>query len=97
MTEGNLFLSNILVKRSGKTILNVEKLQINSGVFIGIIGTNGAGKTTLLRLCCGLIKPNKGLITLDGKDFSRLTTWSKSNFRKHIGYIPQQTEYNPDR
>jgi iron complex transport system ATP-binding protein len=96
MTEGNLFLSHIRVNRAGRTILNVEKLQINSGEFIGIVGTNGAGKTTLLRLCCGLIKPNKGSITLDEKDFSRMTAWSKSNFRKQIGYIPQQTEYNPD-
>jgi iron complex transport system ATP-binding protein len=96
MTEGNIHLSNIRVKRVGKTILNVEKLQINSGDFLGIIGTNGAGKTTLLRLCCGLIKPDTGAITLHGKGFSSMTTWSKSNFRKHIGYIPQQTEYNPD-
>jgi ABC-type cobalamin/Fe3+-siderophores transport system ATPase subunit len=71
MTEGNIHLSNIRVKRAGKTILNVEKLQIKSGDFLGIIGTNGAGKTTLLRLCCGLIKPNSGSITLDSKDFSR--------------------------
>jgi ABC-type cobalamin/Fe3+-siderophores transport system ATPase subunit len=96
MTEGNIHLSDIRIKRAGKTILNVEKLQINSGDFLGIIGTNGAGKTTLLRLCCGLIKPDSGTITLDGKDLSSMTTWSQSNFRKHIGYIPQQTEYNPD-
>ncbi|MEJ2647962.1 MAG: metal ABC transporter ATP-binding protein [Sedimentisphaerales bacterium] len=96
MIENNLILSNIRVKRAGRIILNIEKLQINAGDFIAIIGANGAGKTTLLRLCCGLIKPSSGTIKLDGKDFVRLSLWSKSNLRKHIGYIPQQAEYNPD-
>jgi iron complex transport system ATP-binding protein len=96
MIAGNLVLSNISVKRAGRIILNIDNLQIDSGDFVGIIGTNGAGKTTLLKICCGLIKPNTGSIKLDGKNFSHLSTWSKSNFRKHIGYIPQQAEYNPD-
>ncbi|MBN1975749.1 MAG: ABC transporter ATP-binding protein [Sedimentisphaerales bacterium] len=96
MIAGNLHLSNIRVVRAGRVILNIENLQIRSGDFTGIIGTNGAGKTTLLRLCCGLIKPNTGSIKLDGTDFTKLSAWSKSNLRKHIGYIPQQAEYNPD-
>jgi ABC-type cobalamin/Fe3+-siderophores transport system ATPase subunit len=96
MINDNLVLSNIRVKRAGRIILNIEKLQINAGDFMAIIGANGAGKTTLLRLCCGLIKPSSGTIKLDGKDFARLSSWSKSNLRKHIGYVPQQSEYNPD-
>ena len=96
MIAGNLLLSNIQVIRSGRTILNIENLQINSGDFVGIIGTNGAGKTTFLRLCCGLIKPNKGSIQLDNNNLTNLTEWKKSSFRKLIGYIPQQAEYNPD-
>ncbi len=94
--SGNLLLSNIHVVRSGKVILNIENLQINSGDFLGIIGTNGAGKTTLLRLCCGLIKPNKGTVKFDEINITDLNAWKKSDFRKHIGYIPQQAEYNPD-
>jgi ABC-type cobalamin/Fe3+-siderophores transport system ATPase subunit len=96
MIAGNLLITDIQVRRAGRTILNIEKLQINAGDFVGIIGTNGAGKTTFLRLCCGLIKPNSGLIKFDDKSLSRLSTWEKSNVRKHIGYIPQQAEYNPD-
>jgi ABC-type cobalamin/Fe3+-siderophores transport system ATPase subunit len=96
MIAGDLALSNISLRRGGRIVLNIENLRISSGDFTGIIGTNGAGKTTLLKLCCGLIKPNTGSIKLDGKDFLRLSTWSKSNLRKHIGYIPQKAEYNPD-
>ena len=96
MIAGNLTLTNILVRRTGRVILNIDNLKINAGDFVGIIGTNGAGKTTLLRLCCGLLKPNRGLIKMDDKDLTQLSIWNKSNLRKHIGYIPQSAEYNPD-
>ncbi|MFC1780680.1 metal ABC transporter ATP-binding protein [Planctomycetota bacterium] len=96
MTAADISLSEILVKRGGRVILDVADLQINSGTFVGIIGTNGAGKTTLLKICCGLVKPATGLIRFGDIVFSRLNSWSKSNIRKHIGYIPQAAEYNPD-
>jgi len=96
MIAGNILLSDILIRRAGRIILNIDNLKINAGDFVSIIGTNGAGKTTFLRLCCGLIKPGRGSIEFDGKDFTQLGTWDKSNVRKHIGYIPQQAEYNPD-
>ena len=96
MMSGDILLSDILIRRSGRTILNIEKLRIRSGDFVSIIGTNGAGKTTLLKLYCGLLKPNRGLVKLGGKDLTQLSIWNKSNLRKHIGYIPQSAEYNPD-
>jgi len=96
MIAGNLTISNILFRRTGRIILDIENLQINAGDFVGIIGTNGAGKTTLLKICCGLIKTNRGSIRFDDRDFTHLSTWGKSNLRKHIGYIPQSAEYNPD-
>lgn len=77
--KSSVTLSNVLVKRRFTTILEIDQLVIPCGQFVGLIGPNGAGKTTLLKLCCGLIKPDKGKVFL--KD-------------KHIGYIPQQTEYN---
>ena len=43
-------LQNVKVQRANRTILNINELQINSGEFIGVIGTNGAGKTTLLKV-----------------------------------------------
>jgi ABC-type cobalamin/Fe3+-siderophores transport system ATPase subunit len=96
MMAGNILLSDIIIRRTGRIILKIDNLKINAGDFVSIIGTNGAGKTTFLRLCCGLIKPSCGSIEFDGKDFTQLGTWDKSNVRKHIGYIPQQADYNPD-
>jgi len=96
MTGGDLSLSNIEVRWNGRSILAVKDMHIRRGEFVGIIGTNGAGKTTLLKVCCGLIKPTRGTIELDGRDLAGLSAWRKANVRKHIGYIPQAAEYNAD-
>lgn len=96
MTGGDLSLSDVEVRWNGRSILAVKNMQIRRGEFVGIIGTNGAGKTTLLKVCCGLIKPTRGTIELDGRDLAGLSAWRKANIRKHIGYIPQAAEYNAD-
>ena len=96
MEDNCLNLSGVQVRRSGRTILDIDNLRISSGEFIGIIGANGAGKTTLLKLCCGLIKPSRGTIEFDNTNLAALSNWSKSNLRKRIGYIPQATEYNSE-
>ncbi len=96
MTEGCLSFSNVEVRWNGRSILAVKDMQVRQGEFVGIIGTNGAGKTTLLKVCCGLIRPNRGTVKLDGRDLAQLSAWRKANFRKHIGYIPQAAEYNAE-
>jgi iron complex transport system ATP-binding protein len=93
---GHISLSNVEVRFNGRSILNIRDMQIRQGQFVGLIGTNGAGKTTFLKVCCGLIKPTRGTVKLDGRDLFRLNAWRKANVRKHIGYIPQAAEYNAE-
>lgn len=96
MTAEVLRLSDVQVRWGGRSILAVEDMQIRQGEFVSVIGTNGAGKTTLMKVCCGLIKPTRGAVRLDGRDLTSLSAWSKANVRKHIGYIPQAAEYNAE-
>jgi ABC-type cobalamin/Fe3+-siderophores transport system ATPase subunit len=96
MVGSHLNLSDIRVKRNGRTILHIDDLQIPSGDFLGIIGTNGAGKTTLLNVCLGLIKPDRGIVKFDDTNLLDLGPWSRANLRKRIGYIPQAAEYNSE-
>ena len=40
--------------------------DVKKGEAWGIIGTNGSGKSTLLKLICGILKPYKGTVTING-------------------------------
>ena len=40
--------------------------QVKKGEAWGLIGTNGSGKSTLLKLVCGIMKPYKGKVTVNG-------------------------------
>jgi len=96
MAGASLKISDLLVIRSGKPILNINTLHIESGQFVNVIGTNGAGKTTLLKVLCGLLKPSQGSVAFNQTPVLLLTPWKRSNIRKQIGYIPQAAEYNPE-
>jgi ATP-binding cassette subfamily C protein len=53
-----------------------------------LVGPSGSGKTTIVDLVIGLLRPDDGLITVDGVPFTDidLTAW-----RRMVGYVPQET------
>jgi ABC-2 type transport system ATP-binding protein len=73
MTDSILRVAG-LTKRFGD-ILAVDclSIEVRRGEILGFLGPNGAGKTTALRMMCGLLRPDAGLIELDGRplDFGR--------------------------
>ena len=48
-------------------ILDDISLELESGRIIGLMGPNGSGKTMLMRAICGLIRPDRGRVVIDGK------------------------------
>ncbi|HNG62907.1 MAG TPA: ABC transporter ATP-binding protein [Ferruginibacter sp.] len=67
-----------------KTVLNFDE-----GI-TGVIGPNGCGKTTLIKCVLGMVIPNSGFITFNGKNITH--DWQ---YRSRIGYMPQIGRY-PD-
>jgi len=59
---------------SGISALNDVTLEVAVGGLVGLIGPNGAGKTTFFNCLLGLLKPDAGTISFDGKDLTRVPT-----------------------
>ena len=53
-------------------------IKIPSGECHALIGPNGAGKTTLIHQISGVLTPDAGQISLDGKDLSRLSVAARA-------------------
>ena len=71
---------------AGEKVLSDLSITVARGQSIAFIGETGCGKSTLLHICLGLLKPQTGRLTVDGRDvFSDLRGW-----RNLIGYVPQQ-------
>ena len=74
-----------LKKRYGKTIaLDGVSFEVTKGELFGLLGPNGAGKTTAIKILCGLLKPDYGTVTLDGR-----TDPTQIDVRMSIGMVPQ--------
>jgi LPS export ABC transporter ATP-binding protein len=70
-------------------IIKGVSLNVKRGEVVGLLGPNGAGKTTSFYLICGLLRPDEGTVTLDGKDITNLPLHKKA--RLGIGYLPQES------
>jgi cell division transport system ATP-binding protein len=73
----------------GPEILRDISLQIPERSFQFLSGPSGAGKTTLLRLLFLSLKPTRGLITIFGRDRSRIPRSELPLLRRRIGVVFQ--------
>lgn len=56
-----------------KTIVNQVTLSVSKGEFVGLLGPNGSGKSSLLRTIYRILKPDSGVINLNGADVWQLS------------------------
>lgn len=73
---------------TGIKALNNLSFKIEAGQSLAIMGKTGSGKSTIALLLCRLIDPTEGEILIDGKN---LKEHNLENYRKYIGYIPQES------
>ncbi len=68
-----------------KTVINGVSTVFKTGKCNLIIGTSGSGKTVLMKCLVGLIEPDSGEITYDGKNFSEMNEEGRKELRQSIG------------
>ena len=82
-----------LTKRFG-TVRAVSDLSftVDAGRVTGFLGPNGAGKSTTLRMLLGLVRPNAGEATFDGRRYEELPHPSA-----HVGAVLEEASFHPGR
>jgi len=74
-------------RTSGIEALRGLSFDIERGEIFGFLGPNGAGKTTTIKLILGMLRPQKGEISLCGRDPS------SPEARFSTGYMPETADY----
>ena len=70
-------VSGLTVRFGGVTSLDGMNVSFESGT-CGLIGPNGAGKTTFFNCLLGMLRPDGGRITFDGRDLTRVATHKRA-------------------
>ena len=86
--EGMLGVFNLGKAYKGRKVVQDVSINVRRGEAVGLLGPNGAGKTTVFYMITGLVKPDKGIIQLEGHDVTGLPMYRRS--RLGIGYLPQE-------
>lgn len=87
-TSTGLAAEGLMKAFRGRRVVNDVSVRIGPGEVVGLLGPNGAGKTTSFHLILGLIPPNRGKVTLDGVEITKLPMYLRA--RRGIGYLPQE-------
>ncbi len=69
----------------GQAALQGLSLVAYPGEIVGLIGPNGAGKTTTLKILVGLLRPDYGVVRVNGKDVLA----DPVGYKADIGYMPE--------
>ncbi|HVZ02171.1 MAG TPA: sugar ABC transporter ATP-binding protein [Dongiaceae bacterium] len=63
-------MEGVSKRYGGVNALTNADLTVEAGHIHGVLGENGAGKSTLMKIMSGVVQPNEGRMTLDGKAVS---------------------------
>ncbi len=61
-------------------------LAAERGEILGLLGPNGAGKSTTVAMLCGLFRPDRGTVTLDGEPIGD----NADSVKRRIGLVTQE-------
>ncbi len=88
VVEGDIRFEQVQFRyeQNGRPLIDGVSLHVAAGQTVAIVGPSGSGKTTLMALLMRFYDPQRGRITIDGRD---LRTIRQSSLRRQIGVVLQ--------
>ncbi|MFM2356888.1 MAG: hypothetical protein RLZZ528_2624 [Pseudomonadota bacterium] len=90
LTEGSsgLKISRLRKSYRRRPVIRDVSISLDRGEVVALLGPNGSGKTTCFYCVAGLIMPDGGQVSIDGRDVTGLPMYRRA--RMGIGYLPQE-------
>src|SRR5262252_4477984 len=93
MPEAILTVANIETCYGPVVAIRGVSFDVPQGGIVTILGANGAGKTTVLKTICGVMNPQKGSVTFQGRKIQRVDP--DKVMRLGISHVPEGREVFP--
>jgi len=79
--------------------IGLEKvsLHIEKGEFVFLVGPSGSGKSTFIRLLIRELEPDRGRVSVGGRDLATLRRWKVPYLRRNIGCVFQDFKLLPNK
>lgn len=83
-----LMVRSIRKSYKKRVVIRDVSLTMQQGEVVALLGPNGSGKTTTFYAIAGLVQPEGGSVTIDGRDATTLPMYRRAKLG--IGYLPQE-------
>ncbi len=85
--KGDIIFKNVsFAYEEGKEVIHTINFNVEQGNVVALVGSSGSGKSTIAGLAASFLNPKSGVITVDGKDMSKINL---NSFRQHLGVVLQ--------
>jgi cell division transport system ATP-binding protein len=72
-------------------------IHIEKGEFVFLVGPSGSGKSTFIRLLIKELEPDRGRVSVGGRDLATLRRWKIPYLRRNIGCVFQDFKLLPNK